>query len=231
LPTDVQRRFTPAFNRPEFINTAKGFRQVSRLGHALVNEVVIGIRDKDRFNASEPKDDAQFLPYVTNPSLPFLIEALFGSAGVKAPTLSPRSDLVAVFLTGVEDLNKESGVGEILRLNTSIDAKAASAQNDLGVIGGDTAGYPNGRRPGDDVVDISLRAAMGVLLPVAQAPSGQLGFTDGCTQNATTFLERFPYLNTPFPGSPDSLSTNAASVGASEKAAASNRPRPAGDSY
>src|SRR6202007_2027379 len=77
--------------------------QVSRLGNPLVNEVVIGLKDKNRFNASEPKDDGQFLDYVTNPTLPALIEALFGFAGVKAPTV-PRQDLVQVFLTGVPGL-------------------------------------------------------------------------------------------------------------------------------
>src|SRR5262249_52323456 len=135
---------------------------------------------------SEPKNDAEFLSYVTNPTLPALVEALFGFAGVKAPTL-PRPDLVQVFLTGVATLNQPAGVvpSEMLRLNTSIAPKAPAAQDSLGVLGGDTAGFPNGRRPGDDVVDIALRAVMGVLLPAAQAPSGQLPYTDGALINAT----------------------------------------------
>ncbi len=189
--------------------TAKGptieggaWTQVSRLGAPLVNEVVIGLPDKDRFNASAPRDDAQFAPYVTNPTLPALLQVLFPS--VTAPTVFPRTDLVSAFLTGVEGLNKPANVvaSEMLRLNTSIAPKAAAAQNNLGVLGNDTAGFPNGRRPGDDVVDIELRVAMGVLLPAAQAPSGMLPFTDQTLQDASQFTSTFPYLNTPLPGSP-----------------------------
>ncbi|MGI8783989.1 MAG: DUF4331 domain-containing protein [Acidobacteriota bacterium] len=186
----------PAFQSGPFI-------QVSRLGSPLVNELFIGLKDKDRFNSSEPRDDAQFLSYVANPTLPAILELLFGAAGVKAPTTFPRSDLIAAFLTGVDGLNKNGSTGEMLRLNTSIAAKAAGLQNDLGVIGGDTAGFPNGRRPGDDSVDIALRVAMGVLLPAAQAPSGQLPFTDGALSNASFFDSTFPYLRTPLPGSPN----------------------------
>ncbi len=151
--------------------------QVSRLGSPPVNEVVIGLKDKDRFNASEPKDDAQFADYVTNPMLPALLQALFPS--VTAPTAIPRTDLVAAFLTGVDGLNKPANVvaSEMLRLNTSIAPKAKGSQSRLGVLGSDTAGFPNGRRPGDDVVDVELRAVMGALLPLAQAPSGNLPFT------------------------------------------------------
>lgn len=175
------------------------FRQVSRLGAPLVNEVVIGVPDKDRFNASEPRNDGQFAQYVTNPTLPELIEILFAAP---APNLFPRTDLIAAFLTGVSGLNQPPGVtaSEMLRLNMGIAAKAAAAQNNLGVLGGDTAGFPNGRRPGDDVVDIELRVAMGALLPSDVAPAGQLPITDGATVNAGQFRTTFPYLNTPVPG-------------------------------
>jgi hypothetical protein len=183
-------------------DAADGSRQVSRLGNPLVNEAVIGLKDKDAFNASDPAGDARFLKYVTNPTLPKILEMLFGSAGVRAPSLYPRTDLVAVFLTGVDGLNKTSGVGEMLRLNTSITAKPAEAQSNLGVIGGDLAGFPNGRRPGDDVVDVALRVLMGKLLPADVAPSGQLPFTDGAYVDALSFDSRFPYLATPIPGSP-----------------------------
>lgn len=194
----------------------KTLKQVSRLGNPLVNEVVIGLKDKDTFNASEPKDDAQFATYVTNPTLPALLQALFG---VTPPT-TPRTDLVAVFLAGVSGLNMPPQVkpAEMLRLNTSIAPKPANTQNSLGVLGGDLAGFPNGRRPGDDVVDIALRAEMGVLLPPAQAPSGSLPYTDGAIVSATIgytmdglptsdvafrlFRESFPYLQTPVSGSP-----------------------------
>lgn len=176
-------------------------KQVSRVGMPLVNEVVIGLPDKDKFNASQPKDDAQFAKYVTNPTLPALIQALFPT--VTAPTKFPRTDLVAAFLTGIPGLNQPANVtaSEMLRLNTAIFPKTATKQSNLGVLGGDNAGFPNGRRPGDDVVDAELRVAMGVLLPAADAPSGQLPYTDGATVQATDFRNTFPYLNTPLAGS------------------------------
>jgi len=180
--------------------------QVSRLGQPLVNEVVIGLKDKDTFNASEPKDDGQFANYVTHPTLPALIELLFGSAGVRAPTSFPRTDLVEVFLTGIPGLNQTSATAEMLRLNTSTPTVAAASQNNLGVIGGDVAGFPNGRRPGDDVVDIALRVVMGKLLSTNDAPSGQLQFTDGALVTANMFPSAFPYLNPPLAGSPNDLS-------------------------
>ena len=182
--------------------------QVSRLGQPLVNEVVIGLKDKDNFNASQPKDDAQFANYVTNPTLPALVQLLFGGAGVVAPTNFPRSDLVEVFLTGIPGLNQTTAVAEMLRLNTTTPALPAAMQNDLGVIAGDVAGFPNGRRPGDDVVDIALRVMMGVLLPTSTAPSGQLPFTDGALVNAGMFQSVFPYINPPLAGSPNSLNVN-----------------------
>jgi hypothetical protein len=179
--------------------------QVSRLSSPLVNELVIGLPDKDRFNASEPKDDAQFATYVTNPTLPALIEALFPT--VTAPTAFPRTDLIQAFLTGVPSLNAvPNGVAsEMIRLNTSIVPVAKGAQDRLGVIAGDNAGFPNGRRPGDDVVDIELRVAMGVLFgPGApEAPSGQLPYTDGAFLDDSFFDETFPYLRTPLAGSPN----------------------------
>ncbi|HEX8605727.1 MAG TPA: DUF4331 domain-containing protein [Pseudoduganella sp.] len=187
--------------------------QVSRVGMPLVNEVVIGMEDKDRFNASRPKDDAQFLNYVTNPTLPALIETLFPAA--KAPTNFPRTDLVTVFLKGIAGVNQPLAVtpSEMLRLNTSIPPLAAAAQNPLGVAAGDNAGFPNGRRPADDVVDLSLRVSMGALCVLtgaadalkvgckpSDAPAGALMLTDGVRKDATTFKSVFPYLNTPLPG-------------------------------
>jgi hypothetical protein len=190
--------------------------QVSRLGAPLVNEVVIGLPDKDRWNASVPKDDAQFADYVTNPSLPVLLQALFGGAGVKAPNVYPRTDLVAAFLTGIKGLNQPANVtaAEELRLNTSTPPTPVASQNDLGVLGGDLAGFPNGRRPIDDVVTIELRVAMGVLLAPfngsasdpdpASDVSRQLHYTDGVEPNPADYLTVFPYVNTPLGGSPTS---------------------------
>jgi hypothetical protein len=184
--------------------------QVSRLAMPLVNELVIGLKDKDAFNASEPKNDGQFAAYVTHPTLPALLELLFK---VPAPTAFPRNDLIAAFVTGVDGLNK-FGFGEMERLNTDIPATPLARQNNLGVIAGfekgvltaakaDLAGYPNGRRPGDDVVDISLRVVMGKLLTPDVAPVGDAPLTDGAYVDATMFLNRFPYLTSPLPGSPN----------------------------
>ena len=188
--------------------------QVSRLGMPLVNELIIGIDDKDKFNASKPKDDgANFADYVTNPVLPALIESLFPSA--KAPTNFPRTDLVTAFLKGIEGVNQPKSVvaSEMLRLNTTIAVTAAAAQNPLGVANGDLAGFPNGRRPADDVVDLSLRVAMGALCVItgatdtlkvgckpADAPAGGLALTDGVRKTAANFGLAFPYLTTPLPG-------------------------------
>jgi hypothetical protein len=177
--------------------------QVSRLGMPLVNEVVIGLKDKDQFNASEPMNDGQFATYVTHPTLPELLEALFG---VTAPNNFPRNDLVTAFLTGVPDLNQPQGVtaSEMLRLNPAVPATAPASQNDLGVLGADNAGFPNGRRPVDDTVDIALRVAMGVLADPADAPDGNLEYTDGVQLNPAELQTVFPYLATPLAGSPNS---------------------------
>ena len=146
--------------------------QVSRLGMPLVNEVVIGLKDKDKFNASKPSGDGQFLDYVTNPTLPALLGlVLTGNAAGLAPTNLPRTDLATVFLTGITGVNKPANVvaSEMLRLNTAIPSVPFAAQNRLGIVGNilaggtDNAGFPNGRRPKDDVVDISLVAVLGGL--------------------------------------------------------------------
>jgi hypothetical protein len=187
--------------------------QVSRLGMPLVNEVVIGLKDKDRFNASKPAGDGQFADYVTNPTLPALIEILYGSAGAKAPTNFPRNDLVAAFLTGITGVNKPTVnpkpvASEMLRLDTSKAVTAAGSQKRLGVVAGDNAGFPNGRRPGDDVVDIALRVVMGKLCTLsigcvpADAPAGSLQFTDGAFLDEKMTNTTFPYLKSPIPGSP-----------------------------
>jgi len=199
------------------INTASreggAWTQVSRLGMPLVNEVVIGLEDKNRFNASRPTGDGQFIDYVTNPALPALIQTLFPSA--PAPTNFPRSDLVAAFLTGIKGLNQPANVvpSEMLRLNTSIAPTAPGAQNPLGVAAGDNAGFPNGRRPADDVVDLSLRVAMGALCVLTgdadkfgvgcrptDAPAGAAPLTDGVRRTAADYKAVFPYLNAPIPG-------------------------------
>ncbi len=177
--------------------------QVSRLSAPLVNELVIGLKDKNTFNGSEPINDKQFLTYVTNPTFPAIVEILYGAAGVKAPTLFPRTDLVQVFLTGLPNVNQNGSVAEMMRLNLDTPPVPVGQQKNLGLIAGDAAGYPNGRRPGDDAVDITLRVAMGVLLPAAVAPSGQLPFTDGAYTDSTRYLSVFPYVKPPLAGSPN----------------------------
>jgi hypothetical protein len=204
-------QFTATAGRTNATIEGGALVQVSRLGNPLVNELVIGLRDKDRFNASRPVDDPQFLNYVTHPTLPELIEALFPVA--PAPNNFPRQDLVNVFLTGIKGVTQPANLtapGEMLRLNTSLPVTARANQNTLGVLGGDNAGFPNGRRPGDDVVDIELRAAMGVLCTLnnlevfgcvpGDAPAGALPLTDGAASSALDFPTTFPYLNTPRPG-------------------------------
>jgi hypothetical protein len=166
--------------------------QVSRLGNPLVNEVVIPLKDKDKFNASVPADDGQFLSYVTDPGLPKVIQAVYG---IKAPA-APRNDLVSVFLTGVKGLNQPAHLtapGEELRLNTSIMPTAKP--NRLGVIGGDTQGFPNGRRLTDDVVDIALQVVEGELV----GSPNDLG--DGVNANDVSFGKHFPYVALPHTGS------------------------------
>ena len=204
---------SPATGISNAVKEGGPWTQVSRLGMPLVNEVVIGLDDKDRFNASRPSGDGQFIDYVTNPSLPALVESLFPAA--KAPTNFPRTDLVTVFLKGIPGLNQPKNVtpSEMLRLNTSTPVTAVAAQSSLGVAGGDKAGFPNGRRPADDVVDLSLRVAMGALCTLtgdtdalgvgckpSDAPAGGLALTDGVRKTAADFQGAFPYFNSPLPG-------------------------------
>lgn len=218
----------PTFDKPEVVGGA--WTQVSRLGSPLVNELVIGYDMKDRFNSSHPQDDGQFADFVTNPVLPAIIDILFLDAvnvtlgatlETLAPTNLPRSDLVAAFLTGFSGVNQfaDGAVGEMLRLNTMISPTERASQQPLGVAAGDLAGFPNGRRPGDDTVDIALRVVMGALchdLPLGEGGAGvNLGFcspedaaignvalTDGVPLDATELNNSFPYLLTPYPGSP-----------------------------
>ena len=171
--------------------------QVSRLGNPLVNEVVIPRAAKDIFNGLEPTDDAAALQYVLDPEVPKLLNALFG---IQSPP-APRNDLVTIFLTGIPGLNQPPGVrpAELLRLNMAIPP--AAQPNTFGVLGNDIAGFPNGRRLTDDVVDIAVRAMAGAtpLTPsFNQGINTQLG--DGVSGNDKPFLLVFPYLATPHAG-------------------------------
>ena len=153
----------PTFGEPD--EQSRDFVQVSRLGMPLVNEVVIGLPDKNQFNSSHPRDDgADFLQYFTTPTVPELIERNF--SGTVAPNFFPRDDLVKTFLTGFPGLNEDGSFGDLQRLNTNIPPTPVDEQQRLGLLAGDFAGYPNGRRLGDDAADISLRVLMGGLCHV-----------------------------------------------------------------
>ena len=185
------------------------FVQVSRLGSPLVNEVVVPLGAKDYFNASKPSDDATknggaYVPLVNDPELGKLIPVLY--PGVKTPP-APRNDLFAIFLTGVDGVTKPMNAGnkfqpaELLRLNMAISPRPIGRENRLGVLGGDNAGFPNGRRLADDVVDIELRAVAGgtpFTPEFNKSPNNQLG--DGVDSNDKKFTSNFPYLAEPHQG-------------------------------
>jgi hypothetical protein len=171
--------------------------QVSRLGNPLVNEAVIDLARKDAFNGIEPTSDAVALDRVTDPEVPKLLKLIFN---VDSPP-APRNDLVTIFLTGIPGLNQPANVraAEMLRLNMAIPP--TSSPNRLGVLGGDLAGFPNGRRYGDDVLDIVLQAAAGAtpLTPAfLRSPNKALG--DGVDRNDMPYLTTFPYLGIPHAG-------------------------------
>ena len=195
--------------------------QVSRLGAPLVNEVVLPIGLKDAFNSLNPNQDRKVpaaVERVLDPEVPKLIEAIYG---IPAPA-APRDDLFAAFLTGIEGLNQPPKVtpAEMLRLNTGI--KPSKTPNRLGALGGDTAGFPNGRRLADDVVDIELQALEGALRTGIVAP---LAAGDKVDANDKAFGKAFPYLALPTSGS----STQArGSSGGSGAANASTTTAPAG---
>ena len=194
----TSRRSTRVLETDGTVTESGEYAQVSRLGSPLVNEVVVPVGLKDAFNNSRPEGDGDFLPLVQDPEVPRLIEALYG---IEAPP-TPRNDLVQVFLTGVDGLTNpalnavtETGTpSEMLRLNLSVPP--ADDPDRLGVVGGDTAGFPNGRRLTDDVVDIGLQALEGVLLGGEQAAlAATLG--DGVSSNDLSFGSSFPYVALP----------------------------------
>jgi hypothetical protein len=178
-------------------NQSGALVQVSRLGNPLVNEAVIDLARKDAFNGLEPTGDAVALDRVTDPELPKLMKLIFN---VDSPP-APRNDLVTIFLTGIPGLNQPTDVrpSEMMRLNMAVPPAASPSR--MGVLGGDLAGYPNGRRPIDDVLDITLQGAAGAtpLTPAFnRSPNNGLG--DGVNENDLPFLPFFPYLAIPHPG-------------------------------
>lgn len=205
--SDAKRLTTRVLNGDGTVTNTGVPMRVSRLGMPLVNEVVNPLKDKDKWNSTNPSTDAQFLTNVTNPEITGLINALYPPV-IDAPT-SGRSDLVAVFLTGISGVNQLPIVtpSEMIRLNTTIPPSANP--NRLGVIAGDNAGFPNGRRLADDVPDIELRAlecaygVVGTVGPCDSATYNQFpnnALTDGVDTNDKAFLSSFPYVASPFQG-------------------------------
>ena len=193
------------------------FRQVSRLGNPLVNEVLIPLGHKDQWNSLPPSDDKRFAAYVTQPGLaallPVLYPGVFPNLAALVKSAKPRADLEAIFLTGIPagliaGFTNFTGsvLADMLRLNTSIPPTPSAKQSIYGLLGGDAAGFPNGRRVTDDVVAIELRALAGVTYPLIDknfkpdAAAGEL--TDGLTPASVhaPYLGQFPYLGVPYSG-------------------------------
>ena len=203
----ASRRSTRVINPSQVVDSGP-WRQVSRLGNPLVNEVVIPLRLKDAFNALSPVDDAVAAPFVLDPELARLMQTVFG-INIPAP---PRNDLVSIFATGIP-VNPITGPNyttflsdgqphEYLRLNVAIPVTPIGSINRLGLLSGDVAGFPNGRRVHDDVTDIALRAVAGgtPFTPATNVPPNNV-LGDGVSANPEgPLLTRFPYLRMPNPG-------------------------------
>jgi Domain of unknown function (DUF4331) len=191
-------------------HSSGNYRQVSRLGMPLFNEVITPMARKDFWNSQKPSDDSQFAPYVAHPELAALLPALYpGVFPNLAAYTNPRADLLAILLTGIP-----SGVvpgfqnytgstqADMLRLNVAVPPTAAP--NPLGLVAGDPAGFPNGRRVIDDVVTVELRAIGGLTIPLVDpsyTPDGAASVVkDGTTNTNSAFLNNFPYLGTPAGG-------------------------------
>lgn len=175
-----------------------GYRQVQRMGNPLINELLVGTGFKDRFSMDVPKNDAQFASFFLDPALARIVNAAFGGA-VAIPT-PPRTDLLPIvtYAPPIAASGTPAGpVADLLRLNTGVAPTPPASASRLGLLGGDAAGFPNGRRVFDDVTDIALRVVAGGVL-AAPFPgfnpdiNGRLG--DGVNVNDTAYRESFPYL-------------------------------------
>ena len=193
------------------------FTQVSRLGSPLVNEVVVPMNLKDYFNSQPPVNDSQFAGAVEHPELQKLLPVLYPGAfpHLKAYTKA-RADLVAIFATGIPGavIGPSFGYGtyqggkviaEMLRLNMGIAPTGGGAgTSNLGLLGGDLAGFPNGRRVTDDVVTIELKAVAGATIPLVDhsyTPDGAVSLvTQDVASNPIEYQSSFPYLADPHPG-------------------------------
>ncbi len=191
--------------------------QVSRLGNPLINEVIIALDDKDSWNRQAPVHDKQFAHYYAHPELSGLLPVLYPGVFPHLAALNKsgkvRADIEAILLTGIPkglipDFTNFTGPvqADMLRLNTSIKPTAKGSVNILGVLGGDLAGFPNGRRIVDDVVTVELRALAGLTFPLVD-PSYKVDaaakiITDGLTNESVKNkpLDRFPYMGVPYNG-------------------------------
>jgi Domain of unknown function (DUF4331) len=179
-------------------NPARNFgkyRQVQRMGNSLINELVIGIGSKDRWSMDRPVNDQQFAHFDLDPAIAHVVEALYGGA-LKIPP-APRIDLLPLvtYAPPIAARGTRAGpIADLLRLNTGVPATPPDSASRLGLIGGDPAGYPNGRRLIDDAVDITLRVAVGGVLVSGfnHFPNNRLG--DGVSVNDVPFRAQFPYL-------------------------------------
>ena len=216
--TTASRQRVTLWDADQGQNVSSGpFRQVSRLGNPLFNEVIVPLGKKDLWNSLPPDDDKQFAGYVTAPGLasllPGLYPGVFPNLAALVSSGKPRADLEAILLTGIPSglipgFTNLTGtvLADMLRLNTSIPATPAAKQNIYGLLGGDPGGFPNGRRVTDDVVAIELRAIAGVTYPLVDksftpdAAAGKL--TDGLTPASVSapYLGSFPYLGVPYSG-------------------------------
>jgi Domain of unknown function (DUF4331) len=180
----------------KFLQKTTEWQQVSRLGNPLINELLIPTQLKDKWNSVGPDKDKQFEQYYSSPILAKLLNQLYPQFGPFQE--NNRTDLVAVLLTGLKEPNLnftgDTRADEI-RLNLAIAPTAAVGQGDrLGVLGGDLAGWPNGRRLEDDVIDIAERAVGGVLI------GHSLPLGDGVNANDVAYMTSFPYQADPFSG-------------------------------
>src|SRR5215218_996397 len=185
--------------------------QVSRLGNPLFNEVIVPIGRKDEWNTRPPHRDADYAPYVARPELAALLPVLYPNVFPRLQALqADRADLLAILLTGipagiVEGFQNYTGPAQADQLRLNVAVPPVASPNVFGILGGDLAGFPNGRRVQDDVVSIELRAVAGATYPlidktfVPDEASGAL--TDG-TQvlGDVSYLDRFPYLDHPVAG-------------------------------
>ena len=188
------------------------WRQVSRLGNPLINEVFIPLALKDFWNSQQPKDDKQFQEYYTNLMVAGLMPVLYPVAlkGVPNAPANPRSDVELVLGLGIPKgvipgFQNSTGTvfSDMLRLNMAVPPNTTNP-NRLGLIAGDAAGFPNGRRPLDDTVSIYLQVAAGVIYPLVKPgftpPAAASLLNDGTNEPVAPFLSKFPYLPTPFSG-------------------------------